>query len=178
MLFVAAITSSVSMLQPVIAFLEEGFALKRHASAALLGLLTALGCSFVFYFSKDLVALDTFDFWVGTVLIFVLAMVQSILYGWVFGIDRGAREAHKGAHLRIPRLVQLMLKYVVPLYLLTIFITFCVQNVPDYVTSISEKPVALWSIFFIATILAFLLLMIHIAGRRWAAEGRFDHLDD
>ncbi|MBN1851321.1 MAG: sodium-dependent transporter, partial [Pirellulales bacterium] len=32
MLFVAAITSSLSMLQPVIAFLEEGFGLKRHAS--------------------------------------------------------------------------------------------------------------------------------------------------
>ena len=39
MLFVAAITSSVSMLQPVIAFFEEGFGLKRHASAAILGLL-------------------------------------------------------------------------------------------------------------------------------------------
>ena len=37
MLFVAAITSSVSMLQPVIAFFEEGFGLKRHASAAVLG---------------------------------------------------------------------------------------------------------------------------------------------
>jgi phosphate transport system permease protein len=35
MLFMAAVTSSVSMLQPVIAFLEEGFGLKRHASAAL-----------------------------------------------------------------------------------------------------------------------------------------------
>lgn len=43
MLFIAAITSSVSMLQPVIAFLEEGFGLKRHASAAFLGLLSAIG---------------------------------------------------------------------------------------------------------------------------------------
>ena len=160
MLFVAAITSSVSMLQPVIAFLEEGFGLKRHASAALLGLLTAMGCSFVFYFSKGLVALDTFDFWVGTVLIFVLAMFQAILYGWVFGIQRGDQEAHKGAHIRIPWLVQLMLKYVVPVYLLTIFIAFCYQNVPEYVATVSEQPVALWSIFFIATILVFLLLLI------------------
>ena len=53
MLFLAAITSSISMLQPVIAFLEEGFGLKRHASVTILGLLSALGCGFVLYFSKD-----------------------------------------------------------------------------------------------------------------------------
>ena len=51
MLFVAAITSSVSMLQPVIAFFEEGFGLRRHASVTVLGLVTAVGCGFVVYFS-------------------------------------------------------------------------------------------------------------------------------
>jgi NSS family neurotransmitter:Na+ symporter len=30
------------MLQPIIAFLEEGFGLKRHASASILGLITAM----------------------------------------------------------------------------------------------------------------------------------------
>lgn len=129
MLFVAAITSSVSMLQPVIAFFEEGFGLKRHASTAILGLVTAMGCGFVVYFSKDLLVLDTFDFWVGSVLIFLLALVQSIFYGWIFGIEQGEEEAHIGAHLRIPRFVQYMLKYVVPVYLLVIFVMFCWNNV-------------------------------------------------
>ena len=174
MLFVAAITSSVSMLQPVIAFLEEGFGLKRHASAAFLGLIAALGCGFVVYFSKNLTALDTFDFWVGTFLIYVLAMFQAILYGWVLGIDRGEEEAHKGAHLRIPRFVQYMLKYVVPIYLLVIFAAFCFQTLPGYVRAISENPVALASIGFIGTVLIFLLVLIHIAGIRWKNEGRLD----
>jgi SNF family Na+-dependent transporter len=178
MLFVAAITSSVSMLQPVIAFFEEGFGLKRHGSAAILGLIAALGCGFVVYFSKDLVALDTLDFWVGTTLIFLLAMVQAILYGWIFGIEKGDREAHRGAHIRIPWFVQLMLKYLVPVYLLTIFIAFCIQNVPSYVTSISDSPVALASIIFIGVVLGFLLFMIHVAGQRWQREGRFRDLED
>ncbi|MBW3541564.1 MAG: sodium-dependent transporter [Planctomycetes bacterium] len=131
MLFTAAVTSSVSMLQPVIAFFEEGFGLKRHASAAILGLLSALGCGFVLYHSKGLLALDTFDFWVGNVLIFILAMVQAIIYGWIFGIQRGHEEAHKGAHIRIPWFVQLMLKYVVPVYLLAIFVLFCFEKLPS-----------------------------------------------
>jgi hypothetical protein len=251
-LFIAAITSSISMLQPVIAFFEEGFGLKRHASAAMLGLVSALGCGFVLYFSEGMVALDTLDFWVGSVLIIMLALIQAIIYGWCFGIERGAEEAHVGAHMRIPQFVQLMLKYVVPVYLITIFGMFCWNNVPSrdvplttldsamlsglneggmadslrtalaakeielpptvsltrdgnaweivneddellyslgagddgvaveqhkagYYENIVNNPVALASVMFIGIILGFLLLLVHIAGRRWEAEGRLTY---
>lgn len=130
MLFTAAMTSSISMLQPVIAFLEEGFDLPRPASAATLGLIGALGASFVLYFSANTVALDTLDFWVGTLTIFVLALVQAVIYGWVFGIERGHRELHLGSHIRVPYAVQWILKYVVPVYMGVIFVTFCLDNVP------------------------------------------------
>lgn len=254
MLFLAAVTSSISMLQPVIAFLEEGFGLKRHASVAILGILSALGCGFVLYFSEGLVALDTFDFWVGSVLILVLALVQAILYGWALGTQRGHQEIHEGANIRVPWVVQLMLKWVVPVYLLAIFTGFCFINLPShdklvvstdkmqtnqfvegevpeavrhgfaehelavpptatmqrsgegsdwqirggdrsvlyvlrptgadmqiyahetgYVEKIGNSPVALASLLFLLAILAFLMLMVHIAGRRWEAEGRFEN---
>ncbi len=177
MLFVAAITSSVSMLQPVIAFFEEGLGLKRHASATLLGLVSALGCGFVMYFSKDLLALDTLDFWVGSVMIFLLALFQAIVYGWVLGIDRGEQEAHQGAHIRIPRFIQYILKYVTPVYLLVIFILFCAYNLKDRALGIWNNPVALTSIVFILLVLGFLLLLVHIAGRQWEANGRLKNLE-
>lgn len=132
MLFLAAITSSLSMLQPVIAFFEEGLGLKRHASASMLGLISALGTGFVVYFSKDSMAMDTLDNWVGTLLIFVLAMFQAVLYGWIFGIERGERELHEGAHIRVPRFIQYVLKYVAPAYLMIIFATFCWKNLPSH----------------------------------------------
>lgn len=128
MLFLAAITSSISMLQPVLAFLEEGLGLRRRGAVGLLFVVTAIGSGFTVYFSKGLTALDTFDFWVGTFLIYTLAMFQTILYGWVFGIDRGEKELRHGAHLHVPRLVQYILKYVAPAYLLVIFGTFCWQS--------------------------------------------------
>jgi SNF family Na+-dependent transporter len=177
MLFLAAITSSVSMLQPVIAFFEEGIGLKRHASAAFLGLLSAIGCGYVVYFSKDLLVLDLFDFWVGSVLIFALATIQAILYGWVFGVERGHREVHLGAHMQVPKFVQFMLKYITPVYLLAIFGLFCIYNVPGYVKAILSSPVATGSMLFIGVILAFILVLVHIAGRRWEAEGRFGKID-
>ena len=184
MLFLAAITSSLSMLQPVIAFFEEGFGMTRPVSTSLLGVLSLVGAGFVLYFSKGLTALDTFDFWVGTFLIFVLAMIQSIIYGWVFGIEKGQRESEVGAHLRIPYFVQIMLKYVVPVYLGGIFIAFLFQNLLDttdddgevvdgYVSKLVKDPAALTSIAFIGGVIVLLLVMIHFAGRRWDRMGRF-----
>lgn len=177
MLFLAAITSSLSMLQPVIAFFEEGLGLKRHASVAFLGLITLLGIGFVMWFSKDMLALDTFDFWVGTALIFVLALVQSIIYGWIFGIKRGDYEAHQGAHIRIPWFVQLMLKYVVPIFLAVIFVAFIIQNTSAYIDKFKTDHVARNSIFVILGVLLFLGLLIHIAGKRWVKEGRYLNID-
>ncbi|MEE9293598.1 MAG: sodium-dependent transporter, partial [Phycisphaerae bacterium] len=52
LLFLAAVTSSVSMLQPAIAFLEDGFGLKRTGSVLLLGIVTALGALAPIYFTR------------------------------------------------------------------------------------------------------------------------------
>jgi SNF family Na+-dependent transporter len=172
MLFLAAITSSISMLQPVIAFFEEGLGLKRHASVTFLGLVAAFGTAFVMYFSKDMAALDTLDFWIGTMFIFILALIQSILYGWVFGIERGEAELLRGAHIRVPHFVQWVLKYVTPLYLLAIFAGVCYTQGKSYAKTLLEGGVPLYSMLFIGGVFAFLLLLVNIAGRRWKREKR------
>jgi hypothetical protein len=105
-------------------------------------------------------------------------MIQAVIYGWVFGIERGDREAHVGAHIRIPYIVQLLLKYVVPVYLGVIFVMFCKQNIPDYYAAIREDDVALMSLLLIVGLTAMLLLLIHVAGVRWIRDGRFANLDN
>ena len=158
------------MLQPAIAFLEEGLNIGRRASCALLGLISALGSLFVIYFSKDLVALDTMDFWVGTVMIFVLAMIQVVLYSWVFGAQRGYEFAMQGAEMKLPRVFNFVIKYVSPLYLIGVFVLWCTYNLPAYVTQLQQGGVRLLTIGVIVTTLVFLLILIGIAGPRWQAE--------
>lgn len=140
MLFLAAITSSLSMLQPVLAFFEEALGINRAKAVALLTLLSAGGSLFVIWFSRDLAALSTLDDWVGTLLIFVLATVQIICFGWVFGVDRGLREAHIGAELRIPAIFRVIIKYVAPLFLLIVFVAFCWNNLGGWVAGIHRRP--------------------------------------
>ena len=129
LLFLAAVTSSISMLQPGIAFLEETLEIDRKRSVALLGLITAIGCCFVFYFSANLKALDTLDFWVGSFLIFIQATIEIIIFGWVMGINKGFKEAHKGALIKIPNFFKPIFKYVCPIFLFVIFITWVLDKV-------------------------------------------------
>ena len=185
LLFLAAITSSLSMLQPGIAFMEEGLGLTRKQAVALLGLLTSIGCLFVVYFSKDIKALDTIDFWVGTVCIFIMATVIIVYFGWVMGIERGWSEAHKGADIRIPVIFKYIMRYLSPLYLITIFALFVLFNVlgwnpqtgeftpTSYVSDlVGEHPsdVARMSVALIVVIIVFFLMLIAQAGKRWDGQ--------
>ncbi len=186
LLFLAAITSSLSMLQPGIAFLEEGLGMDRRASVTMLGLITALGTLFVWYFSGNLKVLDTIDFWVGTCLLFVQATILIILFGWVVGIDRGFEEAHHGAQLRIPRFFGPVIKYVTPTFLLGIFVMFVLQNVfgwnfafgsaaefnptsyvMDLVGPEPSRPAQL-AVLLILVLMAFTSVAVHLAGRNWS----------
>ena len=187
LLFIAAVTSSLSMLQPGIAFLEEGLGIERKASVALLGVMTAIGTMFVWYFSKDLKALDTMDFWVGTVMLFIQATILVIIFGWGLGIKRGWEIAHEGSEMRIPNIFKTIIKFVTPAYLLAIFGMFLLQNVFGWNYSFSDpvfeptgymldligdnpNPVARVTLGFIAIITVFALVFVNIAGKRWAKQ--------
>lgn len=186
LLFLAAITSSLSMLQPGIAFLEEGLGLNRKQSVAILGMLTAIGCLFVVYFSKDIKALDTMDFWVGTVCLFIMAAVILLHFGWGMGIERSWQEAHKGAEIRIPGFFKVIIQYLAPLYLIGIFVLFVLFNVfgwnpktgefkpTDYVNDLvgsNTNSVAQMSIAFIAVVIIFFGMLVAQAGKRWDKQG-------
>ena len=121
LLFLAAVTSSLSMLQPSMAFIEEAMRIKRNFSTLLLGVIAFFVSGFVVYFSKDLKAMDTFDFWMGQVAIYVFAMVQIIMFAWYFGIKRGIRLANEGSEIKLPRFYGFILKYITPSALLLVF---------------------------------------------------------
>jgi NSS family neurotransmitter:Na+ symporter len=129
LLFLAAVTSSLSMLQPGIAFLEESLSITRRASVALLGFVTAVGTGLVVYFSADLKALDTMDFWAGTFLIFVLATLQILVFGWVLGTRRGLEEAARGSAMKIPAFFAPIMKFLCPAFLLSIFAMWLLVDV-------------------------------------------------
>ncbi len=178
LLFLAAITSSLSMLQPGIAFLEEVLHIGRKESVAILGIITAAGAGFVVYFSKDLKALDTLDFWVGTCLIFILATAQILVFSWGYGVRRGLEEASQGASIRIPRFFIPVMKLLTPAFLLAIFGLWVLMNVfgisfsgagaeySSYVKDlfIEPDPVAWMSVVLVVAFGVFVALLVSRAA--------------
>ena len=135
-LFLAAITSSLSMLQPTKAFFEESLGVSQATSTTMVTVWGLAGNFFVLWYSKNTIALNTIDFWVGTFFILVVAATQIIAFGWVFGVDEGIAEAHRGANMHIPRVFRFIIKFVSPLFLLVVIVGFCINNVPPYVVTL------------------------------------------
>jgi hypothetical protein len=179
MLFLAAITSSLSMLQPTKAFFAEALGLSHKSSTALVAALCIAGNLFVLWFSKGLVALDTLDFWVGTFMIFVVAGTQIICFAWVFGVDKGLAEANRGAQKRIPHVFRFIIKYVSPVYLIVIFAGFCWFNLPPYIRSVLGDPATgtppdrsvIYAWLVILGTIAMLMIVTAIGSRRWRSAG-------
>ena len=171
MLFLAAVTSSLSMLFPTMAFVEESLGVDRRVSTVMVVATSLVGSSFVLYFSDGLTALDTIDFWVGTVMIFVLATVQIICFGWVWGIEKGIAEASQGAQMQIPKVFRFIIKYVTPSYLIVVFVMFCRSSLPGRLDGISASPVTQYTLGLIAVIIVGLLVMTTLGAKRWRALG-------
>lgn len=171
LLFLAAVTSSLSMLQPAVAFLEEGLGTTRRASVTILGFLTLMGSLFILFFSRDLKALDMMDFWIGTFFIYILATITIILFGWVIGAREGLSEARRGSLLHVPTWFAFIMKYVSPAYLLIIFVFWSWKTVPEYWEKYRHDLTARYTILFILLMLVFFSLLVVTAKRRWQKRG-------
>jgi SNF family Na+-dependent transporter len=147
LLFVAGLTSSISLVQPAVAFLEDEFGLsRRSAILAFSAVAFAMTQACIFGLARGVV--DEFDFWGGNFCLVLFGTVEAILFAWVFGMEGawkdlvsgdgspGSRlrrflvrhnsmeeawtQLHVGSDITIPRIYRFIIKYVTPLFLLVI----------------------------------------------------------
>lgn len=160
MLFLAALTSSLSMYQPVVAFVMEATGRSRGVATAWTVALCAIGSGIVLYFSEGAELWGALDEWAGTLLIFLFASVQLLVFAWGMGVDRGLDEAHRGAKMRIPRWYRPVLRYVAPGYLLVVFGAFCWKNLPEWVAATWSSHERQGAVALILVVLALLTLFV------------------
>jgi len=138
LLFFAGITSSLAMGTPILGFLKDEFKWSRKRSALAFGIgVLVLGLPTVFFFQKGV--FDEYDYWAGTVSLVVFAMLEAILFAWVFGLDKGWKEINEGADIKIPVLFKYLLKYVTPVMLIAIFFGALAAPVNDDWSKLSIK---------------------------------------
>ena len=121
LLFFAGITSSVAMLTPIIAFFREEFGFRREDVCRVAGLFAGLfGLMHIAWLEHGF--LDEWDYWAGTFGLVVLALVETIIFVWIFKPENAWRSIHQGADIRIPHVFKFIMMFVTPAYLLVILI--------------------------------------------------------
>ncbi len=168
LLFLAGVTSSVSLVQPAIAFLEDEFDISRKKAVAIFSIVSfILSQPVIFWFSKGV--LDEMDFWAGTVALVVFALIEVILFSWVLGIDKAWDEIHQGADLRIPGCYKFIMKYITPLLLIIILISWIVSS-KDVIlmknVSVENKPFVLGTRLALVGVLLLLAGCVKVAWKR------------
>jgi SNF family Na+-dependent transporter len=130
LLFFAGITSSLAMGTPILSFMQDEFNWSRRNSAMVFGAaVTLLGLPTVFFFQQGV--LDEYDYWAGTVSLVVFAMLEIILFSWVFGMKKGWKEITAGADIRVPGIYKFIIKWITPFILIIVFFGSLVRPVND-----------------------------------------------
>jgi len=177
LLFFAGITSSVAMAQPLISFLKEQFNFSHKKAVTIIGVGLFICVNFVVLFLKH-GFLDELDYWAGTFFLVVIALVEIIIFAWLFGMDRAWDEINRGAELKTPKLFYYIIKYITPAYLFVILIYWTYQEaIPTLLmSSKSEADIPyLWGArLLMVLILSILLWMIY---KGWKINKFNYHID-
>ncbi|MBE6427783.1 MAG: sodium:calcium symporter [Planctomycetaceae bacterium] len=172
LLFLAAVTSSLSQVQPSVALLEEGMAYGRKISVFISAIFSTIGTLILCHYSKAMFALDTFDFWVGNFGIIFLAILQTYLIGWIWGTPRMIKELSGGARIKVPFFIGPIMKYVSLPYLLIISGFWLYQNSWSRFQTIAEEPLARMIVGFLVLTALFYGYVTWKTLKRWKEEGK------
>lgn len=127
LLFFAGVTSSISIIQPAVSFLEDELSYSKKRSVIVTAIFTFI-MSILGVFGLEAGAIDELDFWGGTFSLVVFGTFEAILFGWFFGIEKGWEELSHGSHIKIPNVFKFILKYVTPLYLIIILVAWVITD--------------------------------------------------
>jgi NSS family neurotransmitter:Na+ symporter len=121
LLFFAGITSSLAMGTPWMGFMRDEFGWSKNKGAWSFGaMILILGLPTVIFFKEGV--FDEYDYWAGTVSLVVFAMFETILFSWIFGMDKGWREITSGSDIKVPNIYKFIIKYITPVLLIIIFL--------------------------------------------------------
>lgn len=172
LLFMAGITSSVSLIQPMITFLEDELKWTRQQSVVAIGAVSFLVTNFII-FTLARGSMDELDFWAGTLFPVLNAFLAIVLFAWFFGLKKGFREIDLGADLRVPRFFKFVFLVITPLSLLAILVTWIIQQGLPVLTLENASPenrITIWiTRLILLTVMGILISFIILARKR----GRF-----
>jgi neurotransmitter:Na+ symporter, NSS family len=173
LLFFAGITSSVAMGQPVVAFLEDEFGMSRRKAVSALAVIVLIAVQFVVFFQKY-GFLNEMDYWAGTFGLVVFALIETVLFMWVFGADKAWSEMNEGGDFAIPKIFYYVMKFITPLVLFVLMIWWFIDTaIPTLMlngVADQDKPYYWGSRILMVALAILLLLMVKKAWKKYSIK--------
>ena len=132
LVFLAALTSSISLMETIVSVVMEKFKVKRIPACLIviafslaMGMLSVLGFgvwSGVKPFGKSDI-LTFFDFLSNNIMMPIVALITCILIGWIAKTKYVEDEVQLGSAFKSKKLYRVMIKFVCPLFMVIIFLS-------------------------------------------------------
>ncbi len=161
LLFIAGATSSVAILQPMIAFLEDEFGFSRKTAVGLTAVIVFVGAQAAIFLTGFL---DEMDFWAGTFFVIILGLFEVILFYWIYDAKKAWEEINRGGLITVPKVYYYIVRYITPIFLLLLLVGFVVNNL---FKGEGETTLVQWlARFYLLALYIFLAILVFIAEKR------------
>ena len=162
LLFIAALTSVVALVQPLVALFEDEMRWSHTKSVAVSMVMVSVGAllsAFVPGFIDDV------DFWAGTLMLIFFGLLEIIIFVWVFGVDKFHKELTRDAFIKLPKWLVYVFAVVSPTFIFALLYAWGITRLPE-VLSQTDTGVMISRLFIIAT-LVFLAFVAIESKRRY-----------
>jgi len=161
LLFFAGLTSSIALMQPLIAFFEDELKFTRRQAVLMTASIVFFSAHIVIFLNK---ALDEMDFWAGTIGVVFFGLVELIIFFWIFGADKAWEEINRGGIIKVPKFYYYVMRFITPLFLTVLLIVWAKEYIPKVM---AETHWTMWiTRFYMVGLFLFLSFLVLLAERR------------
>ena len=183
MLFIAGVTSAISIIQPLISFCEDDLKISHKNSVLTVGTVSLIG-GIIAIAGLAAGAVEELDLWGGSLFLVVLGAVQALIFTIILGKKRHRRDSigfellNDGSAIRLPKFFRIIIRFVCPAALILLLVAWIVHDGWNVLTMSNIKETAEANFFgftmsqrsFILGFRIFLLALIGLLnGAIWYA---------
>lgn len=170
-LFIAGLTSSISMLEAFTAAALDKFNMTRDRLVSLLSVVGFAGSALFATYAGFNYILDIVDAYVGNVVIAGIGLIQVVLISYIFGTAELRRAANAHSDVKIGVWWDVLLKYVTPILLGAVVVTHVIGLFTG-LADMEAVDVASNVIFGWGTVVVMMGGATLLYRRRWGVPGR------
>ncbi|MGC8796341.1 sodium-dependent transporter [Thermodesulfovibrio sp.] len=154
LLFLAALTSSLALIQPLIALFEDEMKWGHTKSVSISMIFVIIGAHFSAFIPNFI---DELDFWAGCFMLLLFGLLEIIIFIWIFGMNNFYKELTQNTKIILPKAFFYVVAVVSPFFIFSILYFWVLKNFKNIV--FTEEPTKIVARLFILLFLVFLSII-------------------